>query len=79
MICCNFVKKRLFLFFNIKLSYYWFNREEVRQKANEKYRNCGGREKSAKYYRTNKDVLKEKSKHRYRDLSEKEKEAKQDH
>ena len=27
------------------MNYYWFNREEVLQKAEEKYRNCGGKEK----------------------------------
>ena len=58
------------------MSYYWFNREEVMQKAKEKYNNCGGKEKPAEYYRTNKDVLKKKAKNRYRDLSEKAKKVK---
>ena len=44
------------------MSYYWFNREEVLQKAEEKYHNCDGKEKAAEYYQTNKDVLKEKTK-----------------
>ena len=57
------------------MSYYWFNREEVLQKAGEKYHNYGGKEKAAKY-QTTKDVLKEKAKNKYRNLSEKEKEAK---
>ena len=57
------------------MSYYWFNRE-VLQKAEEKYHNCGGKEKAAEYYRTNKDALKEKARNKYRNLSEKEKEAK---
>ena len=39
------------------MNYYWFNREEVLQKAKEKYNNCGGKEKSAEYYGTNKFVL----------------------
>ena len=60
------------------MSYYWFNKEEVLQKAKEKYNNCGGREKSAESYRANKDVFKEKAKNRYRDLSEEEKEEKKE-
>ena len=59
------------------MSYYWFNREEVLQKAEEKYHNCDRKEKAAEYYQTNKDVLKEKTKKRYRNLSEKEKAKRQ--
>ena len=44
------------------MSYYWFNREEVMQKAKEKYNNCDGKEKPAEYYRTNKDIFKKESK-----------------
>ena len=58
------------------MSYYWFNREEVLQKIEEKYHNCGGKEKAAEYYRTNKDVLKEKAKNKYRNLSKEEKKRK---
>ena len=54
------------------MSYYWFNREEVLQKAEEKCRYCGSKEKAAEYYQTNKDVLNEKARNKYRDLSEKE-------
>ena len=39
------------------MSYYWFNRAEVLQKAKEKYKNCSGKEKAAVYYKTNKDVF----------------------
>ena len=38
------------------MSYYWFNKIELLQKAKEKYVN-GGKEKSAEYYRYNKDVM----------------------
>ena len=38
------------------MSYYWFNRQELLQKAKEKYSN-GGKEKAAKYYQANKDVI----------------------
>ena len=57
------------------MSYYWFNRQELLQKAKEKYDN-GGREKAAKYYQGNEDVLKEKANSKYKNLTEEEKEAK---
>ena len=46
------------------MSYYWFNRQELLQKAKKKYDN-GGKEKAGEYYQANKDVIKEKgnSKH----------------
>ena len=53
------------------MSYYQFNREEILQKAKEKYENCGGKEKAVEYYQTKKDVLKEKATNNYRNLSEK--------
>ena len=56
------------------MSYYWFNRQELLQKAKEIYDN-GGNEKD-KYYRDNKDVIKEKEKNKYRSLSEEEKKVK---
>ena len=37
-----------YLFVNIEMSYYWFNRQQFLQKANGKY-NCGGEEEAAKY------------------------------
>ena len=40
------------------MSYYWFNRDELSKKANEKYHNDGGKEKAAKYYKNNKDAIK---------------------
>ena len=52
------------------MSYYWFNIQELLQKAKEKYDN-GDNEKAAKYYRDNKDVIKEKEKNKYKNLSEK--------
>ena len=58
------------------MSYYWFNKEEVLEKAKEKYDNSGGKEKAAEYYQTNKDVVKEKARNKYRNLPEEEKEAK---
>ena len=63
------------IFVNIKISYSWFNRKELLQKAKEKYDN-GGKEKTVKYYKDNKDVVKQKSNDKYKNLSEEEKEAK---
>ena len=57
------------------MSCYWFNRQELLQKAKEKY-DHGGKEKAAKYYRGNKDVIKGKEKNKYKKFSEEEKEAK---
>ena len=51
------------------MSYYWFIRQEILQKAKEKY----SKEKAAEYYLQNKDAMKEKSKNRYKNLSEEEK------
>ena len=39
------------------MSYYWFNRQGLLQKAKEKNDN-GGKEKAVEYYRNNKNVLK---------------------
>ena len=57
------------------MSYYWFNRQDLLQKAKEKYDN-GGKEQVAKYYRDYKDVIKQKEKNKYKNLKEEEKEAK---
>ena len=49
------------------MSYYWFNKQELRKKAkkNKKQKqnhNNGDKEKAPKYYLDNRDVLKEKAK-----------------
>ena len=51
------------------MNYYWFNRQEVLQKAKERY----SQEKAAEYYEQNKEVIKEKSRNHYKNLSEEEK------
>ena len=73
--CAKFHFCSKIISFNIKISYYWFNRQELLKKAKEKYDN-GGKEKAAKYYQDNKDVIKEKEKNKYKNLSEEEKKAK---
>ena len=50
------------------MSYYQFNRQEILQKAKEKY----SKEKTAEYYLQNKEALKQKARDRYRNLSEEE-------
>ena len=52
---------------------YWFNRQELLEKAKGRYRNCGGKREAAEYYIADKDVLKGKAKNRYKDLSEEKK------
>ena len=42
------------------MNYYWFNKQELLQKAKDKYDNCGGKERAAEYYQANKDAIKEK-------------------
>ena len=51
------------------MNYYWFNRQEILQKAKEKY----SKEKAAEYYKQNKGAIKEKSRERYKNLSQEEK------
>ena len=51
------------------MNYYWFNRQEILQKAKEKY----SKEKAAEYYLKNKEVINEKSRERYKNLSQEEK------
>ena len=51
------------------MSYYWFNRQEILQKAKEKY----SKEKAAEYYAQNKEAMKEKSRECYKNLSQEKK------
>ena len=51
------------------MSYYWFNRQEILQKAKERY----FKEKAAEYYAQNKEDMKEKSRKHYKNLSQEEK------
>ena len=52
----------------MKMSYYKFNREEILQKAKDRY----SKEKAAEYYLKNKEAIKEKSKNEYKNLSKEE-------
>ena len=51
------------------MSYYWFNRKGILQKAKERY----SKERAAEYYLQNKEAIKEKSKNGYKNLSKEEK------
>ena len=64
------------IFVHIKMSYYWFNIQELLHKTKGRYQNCGGAEKAAKYYLGNKDFKKEKANNEYKSLSKKENESK---
>ena len=50
------------------MNYYWFNRQEILEKAKENY----SKEKAAEYYKQNKEPTKEKSIERYKNLSQEE-------
>ena len=47
------------------MSYNWFKRKEILQKAKGRY----SKEKAAEYYLENKEAIKEESKNRYKNLS----------
>ena len=51
------------------MSYYWFNRKEILEKAKERH----SKEKAAEYYLQNKEAIKENSKNWFKNLSEEEK------
>ena len=51
------------------MSYYWFNRQEILQKAKERY----SKEKAAEYYLQNKEAIKEKSRNWSKNLSKEDK------
>ena len=64
-------------FVHITMSYYWFNKPELLQKAKNKYHTCGGKEKSAKYYLGSKDVIKKKQKISFKIFQKKKKKQKE--
>ena len=69
---CELTKKDFFINSTnqfIKMSYYWFNRKKIVQKAEERY----SKEKGPEYYSQNKEAIKGKSKNRYKNLSKEEK------
>ena len=57
----EFVESDLF-FVYIKMGYFWFNGQELLQKANGTYHICGSKGKAAEYYLENRGVLKKSKK-----------------
>ena len=51
------------------MNYYWFNRQEILQKAKENY----SKENAAEYYKQNKEAIKEQSRERNKNLSQEQK------
>ena len=51
------------------MSYYWFNRQEISQKAKER----DSKEKATEYYLKNKEAIKENARNRYKNLPREEK------
>ena len=51
------------------MNYYWLNRQEILQKAEENYT----KEKAAEYYKQNKEAIKENSREHYKNLSQEKK------
>ena len=51
------------------MNYYWFNRQEILEKAKEN----SSKEKAAEYYKQNKEAVKEKQRQRYKNLSQEQK------
>ena len=51
------------------MNHYWFNRQEILEKAKENY----SKEKAAEYYKQNKETIKEKSRECYKNFSQEEK------
>ena len=52
------------------MSYYWFNKKEILQRAKGRY----SKEKAAEYYLQNKEAIKVKLRNQYKSLSEEKKE-----
>ena len=51
------------------MSYCWFNRKELLEKAHKKYHKEGEKEQAAKYYKENKEAIKKKVREKYKNLS----------
>ena len=51
------------------MNYYWFNRQEILQKAKEKY----SKKKAAEQYVQNREAIKDRSRKRYKNLSQEKK------
>ena len=61
------------------MSYYWFSRKELLEKAHKKYHKEGGKEKASNYYQRNKEAIKKKATEKYKNLSKEEKDKKREY
>ena len=59
------------------MSYYWFNRKKLLEKAHKKFHKESGKEQAASYYQRNKEAIKKKAREAYEKLSKEEKEKKE--
>ena len=57
------------------MSYCWFNRKKILERAKEKC-HSSDKEKDTEYYQPNRGVMKEKARQKFKNLTEEEKEAK---
>ena len=55
------------------MSYYWFNGEDLLEKAHKKYHKEDGKEKVTGYYQKNKESIKERERHKYKMLNKEDK------
>ena len=62
------INRKIFFLIIYQMSYYQFNRQEILQKAKERY----SKEKAAEYYLQNKEAIKEKTRERYKNLPQEE-------
>ena len=57
------------------MNYYWFNRQEILQKAKEKY----SKEKAAEQYKQKKEAIKERPSERCKNMPQEEKDKKKEY
>ena len=58
-----------FFLVHIKMSYYWFNKQELLQRAKDRHCNVGGKEKAAERYIVKKRCYEKKERNNYRNFS----------
>ena len=61
------------------MSYYWFNRKELLEKAHKKYHKDSGKEQAARHYKENREAIKKKAREKYKHLSKEEKDKKREY
>ena len=59
------------------MSYYWFNRKELLEKAHKNYHKESEKEQAASYYQRNKEAIKKKASEAYKNCQKKKKTEKE--